>query len=184
MTHLIFPDGARSILGLDCSSTCIGWAAFHAGQPVRFGHSDLTGDIARRCAHANDVVAELLDTHRPLLVVIESPVARFAKAVIPQARVSGSILALFHQRGTLWQEVTPSVAKRALAGDGAAMKKEMVAAACALMDLPHYAIETVRGKVSALYDGGGVYMTEDEADAVALALVGSSLRVVTTAAAA
>lgn len=183
MTHLIFPDGARSILGLDCSSTCIGHAALHAGQPVRYGHIDLTGDIAHRCAQANDVVADLLDVHKPLLVVIESPVARFAKAVIPQARVSGSILALFHQRGTLWQEVAPSVAKRALAGDGAAMKKEMVAAACNLMGLVGYTIATMKGKVTAVV-GPHCLLNEDEADAIALALVGSSLRVVTVSAAA
>lgn len=157
------------ILGLDMSSTCIGWCLADGSD---YGHIDLRGDIAARCAAAERSVAALLDRHAPALVVIESPVARFAKAVIPQARVSGAVLAVFARREALWAEVAPSEAKRALCDDGAATKREMVAEAARRLGLCG---EPVVSKGKWGLRGG---LTEDEADALGLALCGLTMAVV------
>lgn len=168
------------ILGLDMSSTCIGSAALDGDQPA-LERCDLKGDIAARCALAAQHVAALLDRHQPALVVIESPVARFAKAVIPQARVSGAVLAELSRREALWAEVTPTQAKQVLAGDGAASKAQMVLAAGQRLGLLGEAV-TTRGKVW-LHNGAGYWLNEDMADAYALALCGAAMRVVTKGAA-
>lgn len=118
-----------AVLGIDCSSTTIGWCVYD-GQVRDAGTLKLTGsDIAERCRQARAGVGLVLLNHPDVdAVAIESPVARFAKAVIPQARVSGAILGLIAERYT-WVEVTPSEAKRALAGRGDASKADMMTAA-------------------------------------------------------
>lgn len=118
------------ILGLDISSTAIGWVLLQ-GIVADRGVIRLDGKapIGQRCVAARDAVESLLDQHAVDAVAIESPVARFAKAIIPQARMSGVILELTERRGILTCEVTPSAAKLALAGDGAATKREMLQAA-------------------------------------------------------
>jgi Holliday junction resolvasome RuvABC endonuclease subunit len=142
------------ILGLDMSSTTIGYAL---ADGTRYGHATIKGDIAQRCEVAQTRVAALLDELKPDLVVIESPVARYAKALIPQARVSGAVLAEFARRQTLWREVAPSVAKKALTGAGNASKAAMIAAAA-----------------KRLNDDG---ISEHAADAYGLSLVGLTIRV-------
>lgn len=164
-------------LGLDMSSTCIGWAVADCDAIIAYGHADLPGDIAARCERGATEVLRLLDDYAPALVVIESPVARFAKAVIPQARVSGAVLAVLASRRALWHEVPPSVAKALLAGSGAATKREMVAAAAQRLCLGAVELRTHRGKVVT------VGLTEDEADAIGLALAGAHVKVVTKEAA-
>lgn len=166
------------VLGLDMSSVCLGWCVLRAPEPL-WGTAPLSGDIAARCAAARAEVARLLDVHAPALVVIESPVVRFAKAALPQARVSGAVLGLLAERRALWQEVPPSRAKQVLAGDGAATKDEMIAAAARRLGLDGD-IVTIRGK-RVLLDVAPV-LTEDEADAYALALCGAAMRVVKGAA--
>lgn len=164
-------------LGLDMSSTCIGFALLDGDTCERYGHTDLDGNIAARCQRAAHYVGGLLVVHQPALVVIESPVARHAKAVIPQARVSGAVLAVLARHEALWQEVAPSVAKRVLCGDGAATKREMVEAARARLELSGIALER-RGKWG-LWMDGRLHFTEDEADAIALALCGAAMKVQT-----
>lgn len=165
------------ILGLDCSSITIGWALIHGRRVEKFGHHDLTGDIGARCALASYFVANLLEAHEPALVVIESPVARFAKAVIPQARVSGAVLAVLADASTLWHEATPAEGKQALTGRGNADKTQMVRFAAAEIGHGGVDIRTVRGKVCAVAANGTPILTEDEADAIGLALAGLSVRV-------
>jgi Holliday junction resolvasome RuvABC endonuclease subunit len=104
-------------------------------------------------------------------------VARYAKAVIPQARVSGAVLVAIHRRKQLWQELTPSVSKRVLAGDGAATKVEMVAAACQRLNLPSGDIRKHRGKVWAHASNGTPLLSEDDADAIALGVAGLAIKV-------
>jgi Holliday junction resolvasome RuvABC endonuclease subunit len=60
---------------------------------------------------------------------LESPVARYGGAVIPQARVSGAILGLLAEKQILHVEVTPQQAKIALTGRGNASKADMMTAA-------------------------------------------------------
>lgn len=165
------------ILGLDMSSTCIGYAALYGDTVRRVGHEDLTGDIAVRCALAAGTVARLLDRYTPALVMLESPVARFAKAVIPQARVSGAVLAVLSARAALWAECTPQQAKYALCGDNAATKKEMVDEAAQRLQYPRDDIRVWRGKAYAYAMNGTRALSEDEADALGVALAGRALRV-------
>lgn len=122
-----------TILALDASSTNLGYVLY-AGQVLAHGEHKLGGaDIACRCQTARDILRMLLNHYPEVAVVaIESPVALHAKAVIPQARVSGALLCLVAERiGLLWCEVPPAQAKRALTGHGNASKDEMQAAAVA-----------------------------------------------------
>lgn len=170
------------ILGLDMSSTCIGFALLEDGKPSAGGYEELTGDIAARSAQAARYVGRLFALHQPELTVLESPVARFAKAVIPQARVSGAVLARLSSCEALWAEVTPQDAKRALCDDGAATKREMVEAAAARAGMRGEVVIR-RGKAVLLGLSGAVLLTEDEADALGVALAGMRIRVVTKEAA-
>jgi len=160
------------ILGLDISSTCVGYVA-HAGAVRDHGviRLDKTAWIGQRCVAARDAVAAILDQYAVDCVVVESPVCRYAKAVIPQARVSGALLELAERRGIMAVEVTPSAAKLALAGDGAATKREMLQAAAAHFGYEADALAYIerRGDWMALTSGAGVY-SEHEADALGLCL--------------
>lgn len=121
------------ILSLDLSSTTIGWVVLHADAVRDQGTVLLKGaDIADRCRQAFASVGLIIETHPDIdCVAMESPVARFAKAVIPQARVSGAVLARCALFNLHTIEVTPSQAKRQLSGQGNASKEEMQrAAAC------------------------------------------------------
>lgn len=119
-----------TVLGLDCSSTTIGWCV-HDGQVRDAGTLKLTGsDIAERCRQARAGVYLVLLNHPDVdAVAIESPVGRFIKALIPQARVSGAILGLLAEKQIAYVEVTPGQGKLALAGRGNASKVDMMTAA-------------------------------------------------------
>lgn len=118
-----------TILALDASSTAIGWVVY-CGQARDHGTIYLKGEIADRCRQAFAHIGGLIEQHPDLdCVAIESPVARYAKAVIPQARVSGAILARAALFGLLVCEVTPGQAKRALVGRGDCSKVDMQVAA-------------------------------------------------------
>ncbi len=131
------------ILGLDASSTTIGFVVLEGSAVLASGNVLLPeGLISARCLHAQRIVFALIDRHAPDAVAIESPIVkRFtgkagqrvdtANAVIPQARVSGAILAVVEARGLPWQEVAPASGKKALARHGAADKAAMETAAAA-----------------------------------------------------
>lgn len=123
------------ILALDMSSSTIGLC--YDGQT--FETFQLTGDIASRCRQAAALVkAQLWLLGDIDLVVVESPVARFAKALIPQARVSGAVLALLSTTELAWQEIPPTAAKLALCGKGNASKMDMIEAFRAQTGQPHW----------------------------------------------
>lgn len=171
------------ILGLDMSSTCIGFALIEDGKPSAGGYEELKGkNIAARAVQAAHYVGRLFALHQPELTVLESPVGQHTKAIIPQARVSGAVLARLHVCEALWDEVAPSVAKVALAGKGNADKAAMVAAAAARLGLPG-APAVVKGKAVWRKADGSIALTEDEADALGVALAGLSIKVVTKGAA-
>lgn len=121
---------SATLLALDASSTTIGYVVW-CGQVRTAGELHLKGDdIADRCRQAFAHIGGLIGQHPDLdCVAIESPVARYAKAVIPQARVSGAILARVALFGLLVCEVTPQKAKQALVGRGNASKVDMQVAA-------------------------------------------------------
>lgn len=124
---------APIILGLDASSTTIGWCLIEGQTVLDFGEIALRhDDIAERCRlawAALNTVLELCERRglRPDLVALESPVGRYAKSVIPQARVSGALLALCALQGLLVVEVTPGQGKFALCHTGKADKALMQA---------------------------------------------------------
>ena len=161
------------LLALDMSSVAIGYVVRN-GTVLAHGTIYLNAktDIGHRCDEARFAVQGLLGEHRAVdAVVIESPVARFASAVIPQARLSGAVLAHVVSSGLLWLEIAPKEAKRALCGDGNATKREMLEDAA-----PHfgYALEALtlqvkKGKWGA-YEAGALVYNEDAADALGLAL--------------
>lgn len=116
-----------AILALDASSTMIGYCLYHR-TVIASGEIGLKDpDIAVRCRLAYAQFNGLLATlpRRPDVIAIESPVARFASAVIPQARVSGALMVAASLQELLVLEVAPQLAKRALAGKGNASKEEM-----------------------------------------------------------
>ena len=121
-----------TILAIDASSTTLGWVLY-AGAALEHGEHTLAGDdIATRCQVAYDILALLIDRFPDVdCVALESPVLRFAKAVIPQARVSGALLLACAQRWKPVIEVSPTAAKFALAGVGNCGKETMQARASA-----------------------------------------------------
>lgn len=118
------------VLALDASSTTIGYCVRIDGALLT-GTVTMRGDISQRLAEAYHAVADLLDEYRPATVAIESPVGRFIKAIIPQARVSGAIMLVVALREAELVEVSPAEGKKALAQTGNADKAAMIAAALA-----------------------------------------------------
>jgi len=117
---------SATILALDASSTTIGWCLYD-GAVRDHGEILLRGsDIADRCRQAHVALGLILANHPDAdVIALESPVGRFVKAVIPQARVSGALLATVALKCLHVVEVSPSQAKKALAGRGNAPKDEM-----------------------------------------------------------
>lgn len=115
-----------TILALDASSTTIGWCVYD-GQVLAHGEVGLTGDdIAWRCRQALKWLHAHLGAYPAVdCVAIEGPVAQYASAVIPQARVSGALMAAAALKHLHVIEVAPTEAKKALAGNGNAKKQLM-----------------------------------------------------------
>lgn len=131
------------ILGLDISSTHIGIVFYH-GVVLDHAEWTLVGDIAERCRLAYNRFYTLLERYPQIdCLAIESPVARFGGAVIPQARVSGAILALAGQRNLPLLEITPAAAKFALAGIGNCSKETMMARASAYCVIGEHAADAL-----------------------------------------
>lgn len=120
-----------TILALDASSTAIGWAVLD-GAVVR-DHDTCQlrhADINERCRLAHAYVAALLRAQPDIdCVAVESPVARFPSAVIPQCLVSGAVRAAVRAAGLHVVDVSPAAAKAALCGSGVATKAQMQARA-------------------------------------------------------
>ncbi len=118
------------ILALDASSTAIGWVVYD-GAVLASGEMYLTGsEIAWKCRQALTWLHAHLGAYPTVdCVAIEAPVARHASAVIPQARVSGALMAAAALKKLHVIEVAPKKAKRALAGNGNTDKQAMQAKA-------------------------------------------------------
>lgn len=168
---------APTLLALDMSSVAIGYVVRNS-RVLQHGTIELNAkdDIAARCADAAIQIRLRLkfladDGVCVDAVVIEAPVARFAKAVIPQARLSGAVLAEVARAGYLWLELPPSSAKFALCKDGTASKYNMLMAAAPHFgyDLDALTFRAVRGKWVA-YTSQSLVYGEDAADALGLAL--------------
>lgn len=165
------------ILGLDISSNAIGYVLRDSVVMDRgVIRLDSRSVIGARCVAARDALSAILDLYVVDAIAVESPVARFAKAVIPQARMSGCLLELAERRGILTCEITPSAAKLALAEDGAASKEQMLRAAASHFGYEAEALAYIkrRGDWMALTSSAGVY-SEHEADALGVALAAAKI---------
>lgn len=145
------------ILALDISSTRIGIC--YDGR--EFETIVLRGDdIAAKCRDAARLVhGYIVAWHEDVdLVIIESPFAnpRRPNGVIPQARVSGAVLALISKLGIAWIEIAPQKAKQALCGKGNASKDDMVTMA---------------------YANTGIHMDDHQADAYGLWVAAGQIKV-------
>jgi Holliday junction resolvasome RuvABC endonuclease subunit len=116
------------VIGLDASSRYIGWAFVEDLRRLDSGTFHLpSDDVNERCREAFARIGLLLECHPDVAcVAIESPVARFAKALIPQCFVSGAIRAQCALHDLLVCDITPAEAKRALTGSGTASKQRMM----------------------------------------------------------
>lgn len=172
-----------TILGLDMSSTTIGYAL---ADGTRYGDFRLDGDIAIRCEHAVWHVSRLLDYNKPVLVVIEEQVFYRGKkqnvdSFLQQAYVVGAVLAEFGRRKTLYVKITPSTAAKALTGTGkhqkGQRKKQMLLHAATRLGFTG-TIVTRKGLLG-LYDESTCILSEHAADAYGLALAGLDVRIIT-----
>lgn len=119
------------ILGLDCSSTMIGWAVWD-GAVRAYGETklDKKAPLGERCRLAYALIGLLIEAHPDIdCIGIESLVARFGSAVIAQACVHGAVLTRLALFGLHAIEVPPTAAKKRLSGAGGADKAAMQAAA-------------------------------------------------------
>jgi Holliday junction resolvasome RuvABC endonuclease subunit len=117
---------SATILALDASSTSIGYVVYD-GAVLDHGEIKLSGsDIADRCRQAHAALGLILANWPALdCIALESPVGRYVKALIPQARVSGALMACAALKRLHVVEVTPTQAKRALTSTGNADKALM-----------------------------------------------------------
>lgn len=169
----------RSI-GLDASSTSIGWVYIEDGKPRWVGTSTLKGDITQRIVAAYVLTNQLIDGWGGVsLVKLESPAFRFKGSGIPQVRVSGAIILACTQRGIACEEVTPTAAKKALQGSGKADKEAMLKAAAQQLgyDITQLEFIAQRKDLWVARQDGNVVLTEHAADAVGVGLgVGTPIK--------
>lgn len=168
-----------SILGLDISSTAIGWCYTRPDQhpiakSIMLGSSKT--DLAERCATAQREIGLLIAACGDIDgVAIEDFVWMSPTATIPQACVRGAVLAELAAHRLAYCVVAPASAKRELAGRGDADKRAMLEAAAPKLghDLLFLEIECRRGLWAAWMNDARIY-DEHAADAlgVALAAVG------------
>ncbi len=116
-----------TILGLDASSTTIGWVVYHGGTVEAHGTLILKDDdIAERCRLAHAGLNLVLANHPDVdALALESPAGFHKKGLIPQCRVSGALMACAALKGLRVVEVSPAEAKKALTGRGDAGKPLM-----------------------------------------------------------
>lgn len=119
------------ILGLDCSSTTIGWCVLDGPTVRDYGEIVLKhSDVNERCRLARAGVGLVLLNHPDIdAAAIEAPASRFKKSLIPQCFVSGAVRSLLSEKGILICDVAPQHAKAKLSGHGDALKEEMQRAA-------------------------------------------------------
>ena len=164
-----------TILGLDLSSTAMGWCYLHPerapiARSITLGTSK--DDIADRCLKAQQEIALLIAACGDIdCVAIEDFVWMSPTGTIPQACVRGAVYAELRTHGLSYCVVAPSAAKRALTQSGAADKRTMLWAAASHLghDPLFLEIECRRGLWAAWMNDLRIY-DEHAADALGVAL--------------
>lgn len=140
-----------TILGLDASSTTIGWCLYD-GAVRDHGEVQLRGsDIADRCRQAHAALGLILANHPDVdVIAIEAPVAFRARGLIPQCRVSGALMACAALKTLHVIEISPAQAKKALAKRGDASKAAMQVCARARGVLGEHASDSLGVALAAI----------------------------------
>lgn len=162
----------KTILGLDISSSHIGWC-FYDGSDAESGTIKLKADhISQKLAMAELAIGDLVRRLQPSVAAIEGGVFSFASAIIPQQRVAGVVLLTLHKADLLYMEITPTAAKKALTGKGKASKEEMIDAARARLTTSlSWHITKIKGTFCCIdARDRTVLFDEHAADALAVAL--------------
>lgn len=121
----------RTILGIDASSTNLGWCVYDIEQErvIAHGSQKLGASrwIGQRCQTARGVLGYLLTTYTPDAIGYEGPAYKASPlAIIAQQRVVGVLLMLAADVNREPIEIPPTTAKKALTGSGRADKDLMM----------------------------------------------------------
>lgn len=112
------------ILAIDPSSHKLGFAIFDSGGGLMAsGLKILKGDIFNRTREAFCWLKELLAVYAVKIIVVEGLVGKYPGAVIPQARVTGALIAAAPPT-IAFEEIPPSRVKKLLL-KGNATKEEI-----------------------------------------------------------
>lgn len=134
----------KKVLGLDCSSTHIGWCLWTGTAATAHGTIALRGDLTARISLAEIALSELFIRHAPDVIAIEGATTRYASHVIAQQRVVGVLMLAATRMGLLTVEIAPATAKKALTGSGKADKQLMqTMAANYLQDYDEHAADAL-----------------------------------------
>lgn len=105
------------LLGIDVSSTHIGWCYTIDNTPSAWGVIIAKGSIAERCRQAYNGVAGIIAEYGPDAVAIESGVSGgFMGAALVQSEVRGVIRLAVRGAGLLDLDISPTEAKKSLTG--------------------------------------------------------------------
>ena len=119
------------VLGVDPGTARLGWAVIDdepALRAVAYGlvTTQPTTAMPLRLRHIHHEVAELVDRHRPDVVVVEQLFfARNVTTALAVGQARGVVLLAAAQRGVGVAEYTPSEVKQAVVGYGKADKPQM-----------------------------------------------------------
>ena len=155
------------ILGLDPGSRVTGWglirqdgarSVYLASGAVRL---DAKAGLPQRLAALTEALEELLRTHRPEVAALEQIFsAKSARSALVLGHARGALLATLARAALPVAEYTPAQVKQTVTGSGRADKQQVQ-------------------RMVAILLNHRVQMTEDESDALAVALThGAGLRAV------
>lgn len=169
-----------NILAFDVSSKCIGFCLLDTERPAASAvlHTSawyLFDALPHRCHTAHASLLVLLEAFRKRRyaidqVVIEEPVIVNVKTATMQIRVSGALYAACGLACLPVQDIAPTSAKKRLTGSGKADKPAMIMAAAPYLS-PGITpvVQRHAGRFWAYVNGQRAY-SEDQADALGLAL--------------
>lgn len=122
----------KIILGIDPGTNILGYGVISVDSKgphfVDMGVFDLRkiSDPFEKLANIFSGVGELLDTHKPVALAVESPFyGKNAQVVLKLGRAQGAAITAAVMRGVPVSEYAPRKAKIAICGNGAASKEQV-----------------------------------------------------------
>lgn len=171
----------KTILGLDVSSTNIGWCLWDGSDPQAFGTIKLkSSDFAQRLCIAETSIDHLITKYQPARVALERPAfGKFggSDSVGMILQTTGVVRLVLARWDLETSDISPMTAKKLLTGTGKATKHAMIEAASAYF-YPNIRVKTkgTGGSVVALAPSGSVLYDEHAADALAVAMAAFSVQ--------